>query len=127
MRVVDTSAWIEWLRASPTAAALTEHWPNAADTVVPTLVQLELAKWLTREVSEEAADQAIAYTMGCLVAPLETRIALRAAEICRTHKLATADAIIYATALDLGADCLTCDSHFEGLPDVVLVPKGKSG
>lgn len=126
MRVIDTSAWIEWLKASPTAVTLKEHWPEASQTIVPTLVQLELAKWLTRELSEEAADQVIAYTMGCLVVPLETRIALRAADICRSHKLATADAIIYATAIDLGADCLTCDNHFSDLPGVIFVAKSQA-
>ena len=34
-----------------------------------------------------------------------------------------ADAIIYATALDAGADLLTCDAHFADLPNVVYVAK----
>lgn len=38
-------------------------------------------------------------------------------------KLATADAIVYATALGYGADLLTCDRHFEKLPDVRFIPK----
>lgn len=33
------------------------------------------------------------------------------------------DAIVYATALAYGADLLTCDAHFEGLPDVVFFRK----
>jgi len=37
--------------------------------------------------------------------------------------LATADAIVYATALAHGADLLTCDRHFDGLRDVRFVPK----
>jgi predicted nucleic acid-binding protein len=123
MLVVDTSAWIEWLLDSPLKAELVAHWPTRETTLVPTLVQHELAKWLCREVSEEAADQAIAYTMRCSVVALDTRIALKAAEVARTYKLATADAIIYATALEHGAGLLTCDAHFEGLPRVELVRK----
>jgi predicted nucleic acid-binding protein len=38
-------------------------------------------------------------------------------------KLATADAIVYATALAHGAELLTCDRHFENLPGVLFVPK----
>lgn len=124
MIVVDTSAWIEWMSGGSTSPNLRGHWPSKLETVVPTLVQLELAKWLTREVSEEAADRAIAYTEQCQVVPLDTRLALRAAQVSRDCKLATADAIIYATALELGAGCLTCDSHFEGLTGVILLRKG---
>jgi predicted nucleic acid-binding protein len=39
------------------------------------------------------------------------------------HKLATADAIIFATARARGATLLTCDAHFEGLPGVDFMPK----
>jgi predicted nucleic acid-binding protein len=74
-------------------------------------------------VGEDRADQVIAYTQMCVLAPLDTKIALSAAEMCGRHRLATADAIIYATALDHGADLLTCDAHFEGLPGVTYVAK----
>ena len=123
MRVVDTSAWIEWLIGSPLRKKLAKEIPAKADCIVPTIVQLELAKWLAREVGEDQADQMIAYTQKCVVAPLDTRTALLAAEMCRQHKLATADAVVYATAVEMGAELLTCDSHFRGLPNIVLVPK----
>lgn len=126
MVVVDTSAWIEWLLGSPTADHLSRHLPERTDWVVPTLVQLELAKWLTREIGEERADQVIAFTQVCHVVDLTSEIALAAAEACRVHKLATADAVIYATARDQGALLLTCDAHFEGLPDVMLITKSQS-
>jgi predicted nucleic acid-binding protein len=87
------------------------------------MVQLELDKWLTREVGETEADQVIAYTQNCLVTVLDTKIALHAAELHRQYKLATADAIVYATALTHNADLLTCDAHFEGLPHVTLIKK----
>lgn len=73
-----------------------------------------------REVGEEQADQVIAYTQKCSVVPLDSAIALLAAELHREHKLATADAIVYATARQQGADLLTCDAHFNGLPDTVF-------
>ena len=123
MRVVDTSAWIEWLTDSPLRVRLAQEIPDRAQCVVPTIVQLELAKWLIRENGEDAADQMIAYTQKCIVAPLDTRIALRAADLHRQHKLATADAIVYATALEFGAELLTCDAHFENLPGVIFIKK----
>lgn len=78
---------------------------------------------MSREVGEDKADQAVAFTQMCVVAPLDSKSALAAVEICSKHRLATADAIVYATALDYGADLLTCDSHFEGLPNVAFVAK----
>ncbi|MGL4636034.1 MAG: type II toxin-antitoxin system VapC family toxin [Beijerinckiaceae bacterium] len=122
--VIDSSAWIEWFIASPTADKLAPNWPSRNETLVPTLVQLEIAKWLKREISEEAMDNALAYMELCVVVPLDTRIALRAADICAAHKLSTADAIVYATALENGAQLLTCDAQFKGLDRVVYVGKG---
>lgn len=63
MWLVDTSAWIEWLVASPTG------------------------------------------------------------KLARKYKLATADAIVLASARGYGADLLTCDAHFEGLSGVRFVAK----
>ena len=126
MRLIDTSAWIEWLMASPTGKAVASKIPVRDEWLVPTLVQLELAKWLTRELGEDKTDQVVAFTQKCAVAPLDTKIALAAAEVCRTHKLATADAIIYATALEHEADLVTCDAHFDGLPGVTFISKTRA-
>lgn len=123
MRLVDTSIWIEWLTGSPFGAKLDAELPERADWLVPTIVQLELAKWLAREVGEDRADLVIAYTETCVVADLDTATALLAAELCAKHKLATADAIVYATALAHSASLLTCDRHFEKLPGVRFLAK----
>jgi predicted nucleic acid-binding protein len=123
MRLVDTSAWIEWLTDSAVGKTLEKQLPEKARWVVPTIVQLELSKWLFREAGEDKADQVTAFTQKCVVVPLDTRLALRAADLHRQHKLATADAIVYATALQENADLLTCDAHFAKLPKVVFVRK----
>lgn len=123
MRLVDTSAFIEWLTGSSTGESVVPHLPRREEWLVPTIVQLELSKWLTREAGEDKADQVIAFTQMCVVADLNTETALSAAEISRTHNLATADAIVYATARAHAADILTCDAHFDGLEGVTLVRK----
>jgi predicted nucleic acid-binding protein len=125
MHLVDTSAWIEWLVGSPTGELVARHLPEQSDWLVPTIVQLELAKWLVREVGEDKADQVIAFTQLCHIVPLDTEIALAAADVCRAHKLATADAIVFSTARTHNADLITCDAHFDGLPGVTLVEKIK--
>jgi predicted nucleic acid-binding protein len=124
MRLVDTSAWIEWFLGSPASRQLEPLMPVPEEWIVPTIVQLELAKWLMREANEDELDKVLAFSQMCVVAPLNSEIAVRAAECCAQHQLATADAIIYATALVRGADVLTCDAHFRDLSGVTYVPKG---
>jgi predicted nucleic acid-binding protein len=117
-RVFDTSAWIEKLVGSELGLKLNHELPPPEDCIVPTIVQLELAKWLARECPAEVAAATIAYTLSCLVVPLDSEIALRAARLCKECGLATADAIIYATAQAADAELVTCDAHFAGLPRV---------
>ena len=123
MIVVDTSIWIDWLMNSSLKPVISEVFPNASKCIVPTIVQLELDKWLTREVGESEADQVIAYTQNCVVIALDTKIALQAADLHRQYKLATADAIVYASALVNNAQLLTCDAHFANLPNVLYIKK----
>ena len=126
MLVADTSAWIEYLIDGPLAGKLSKLFPSQSELIVPTLVQHELAKWLLRERGEEQADEMIAFTQECIVAPLDTQTAVYAAELCSKNKLPTADAIIYATALLHRAELLTCDANFEGLDGVTFVKKPPS-
>jgi predicted nucleic acid-binding protein len=124
MRVVDTSVWIEWIVGSPLVESLALELPTNDQWIVPTIVQYELSRWLAREMSDAAAARAIAFSKELVVAPLTADIATKAADYAKIHGLATADAIIFATAADARADLLTCDAHFAKLPRVVYVPKG---
>jgi predicted nucleic acid-binding protein len=67
----------------------------------------------------------IAFTETCVVSNLDTATALSATDLCARHQWATADAIVYATALAHEADLLTCDRHFEHLPGVRFIPKSR--
>jgi uncharacterized protein len=105
------------------AGAIEAKFPPRSEWIVPTIVQLEISKWLSRELGEDEANRVIAFTTTCVVADFDTTIALAAAELGTRHKLSTADAIIYATALAYEAGLLTCDRHFEHLPGVRYLPK----
>ncbi|WP_342781869.1 type II toxin-antitoxin system VapC family toxin [Verticiella sediminum] len=121
--VIDTFQVRKWLAGSVLGKKVGKQFPDKPQCIVPSIVQLELSKWLVREVGESQADQVIAYTQKCVVVPLDTAIALLAADLHREHKLAAADAVVYATARRQSAELLTCDAHFEGLPDVALFAK----
>lgn len=97
--------------------------PQKDEWLVPTIVQSEPIKGLPQEAGEEKAEQVIAFTQTCIVADLNSETAISAAEFSRTLRLATADAIIYATARVHTADILTSDAHFKGLDGVTFIPK----
>ena len=123
MFLVDTCGWIEWMTDSPLAENYLRYLSSPDTLIVPTLVQHELYKWLCRETDQPTALSAIAATQSATVIPLDTSLALLAADTAREFKLAMADAIIYATARQHQATLVTSDAHFAGLPWVKYYPK----
>ncbi len=123
MKLVDSSAWIEWMMGSPVGIVVANSIPDKEFLVVPTGVQLELAKWLKREMGDQISEKVIAFTETCIVIPLDTKLALVAAAVIAELKLSMADAIIYATALEYCDELITCDAHFAGLPKVIYHAK----
>ena len=65
------------------------------------IAQTALANWLAREVGEEQAAE-IAHSQKCVLVPLDADIAFEAADLRRQFKLATANAVVYATTLGYG-------------------------
>ena len=116
MTLVDTCGWIEWLTEGPLADRFAPFMQDASDLLMPTTVQYELYKWVKREADETTALDAIALADASLLVPLSTEIALMAADLSLAHKLAFADAVIYASAKKHQAELVTSDDHFEDLP-----------
>ncbi|MGB5495200.1 MAG: type II toxin-antitoxin system VapC family toxin [Sedimenticolaceae bacterium] len=79
-------------------------------------------KWVKREFDENTALDTIALADDSLVVSLSTDIALVAADVTLSHKLAFADAVIYASARKYNVEIVTSDDHFEGLPGVTYFP-----
>lgn len=123
MVLVDTCGWIEWLTSGSLAKRYEPLLNRTEALLVPTLIQFELYKWVCRERDEPAALEIIGVTEQANVVPLDTSIALQAADLANMHKLAMADAIIYATAQQQGAALITSDSHFHKLPGVTFISK----
>jgi len=123
MILVDTCGWIEWLTEGDLADSFAPYMKDPADLLVPTTVQYELYKWVKRESDETTAHDTIALADDSLVVPLTTEIALMAADLTLSHKLAFADAVIYASARKHKVELITSDDHFEGLPAVTFFRK----
>lgn len=123
MILVDTCGWIEWLTEGALADRFASYMQDPAELLVPTTVQYELYKWVKRESDENMALDTIALADDSLVIPLSTDIALVAADLSLSHKLAFADAVIYASARKYNVELVTSDDRFEGLPSVTYFPK----
>jgi predicted nucleic acid-binding protein len=124
--LIDTCIWIEWLTDGKLAKEALPYLKNLEQIVTPTIIQFELCRWICREHDVEAAMNVIAVTEQCNIISLDTHLALYAADLANEHKLAMADAVVYATAKYSKAQLVTCDKHFAGLKEVIYFNKEKA-
>lgn len=123
MHLIDTCGWIEWLTNGELANHFSSFFAKPSELIVPTLIQCELYKWVSREKDVKTALEVIALTENGLVIPMDTNTALYAVDLAREFTLAMADAIIYATSQLNKTILITCDKHFKDLPQVNYIPK----
>lgn len=121
--LVDTCGWIEWLINGKMVSHFEPYLKNVSQLIVPTLVQYELYKWICREKNQDAALEIIGVTEKATIVPLDTHLALFAADVAKQYQLAMADAIIYATAQKYDIELITSDEHFLKLPQVKFFSK----
>jgi predicted nucleic acid-binding protein len=119
---MDSSGWVEIVRATGRYEVFREHIRHAESVIVPTLVVYEVYRVIEQEFSAVEADWIAAHFRSHRIVDLTEALAIAAAKLGREHRLATADAAIYATAREFGAMLVTGDNHFIGLPDVAYVP-----
>ncbi len=119
--VIDSCGWISWLANDARAAIWEPTLRRSGEIVVPTVVLYEVVRWIHREQGDSFALTAAAFLQQHEVADLDGSVALLAAELGLTHRLAMADALVYAHARVRDAELWTSDAHFAGLPGVVMV------
>jgi toxin FitB len=123
VNLIDSSVWLEYFAAGPQADTFAPVIERGRDLLVPTIVLVEVTRRVMQQRDEGAALQVAAMLHQGLVVPLDSAIALRAAQLGVAHKLPLADSIIYATARHHGATVWTMDAHFADLPGVRYVPR----
>lgn len=121
--VVDTCGWIEWLTEGRLCDSFEPYLKNPQNLIVPSIIQYELYKWISRTIDETKANEVIAVTQQGMVDVLDTSLALMAADTSLQYKLAMADALVYASALKHRVLLITSDKHFEDLPQVQYIRK----
>lgn len=120
---LDSSGWIEITHDGPNAKKFAKILSSSADIIVSTITLYEISRYTTRVAGEKATDQLIAFMNQHTVTPVSAEIALAAAKLGPKHKLAMADALIYATALSHEATLWTQDKDFKDLTHVRYYPK----
>ena len=118
MKVVDSSAWLEYFANGPNASFFAPAIEQTEDLLVPSLTLHEVFKRILQQRDEGSALQAVAAMQQGTVVDLDARIALDAARISLKHKLPLADSVILATAQALDAAVWTQDDDFKDIPGV---------
>jgi predicted nucleic acid-binding protein len=83
-------------------------------------VLYEVVRILLRERGKTESDRFISAALRRVIVPFDEGLALAAAQVSNTTKLAMADSIIYATAQAHQAQIVTGDAAFRGLPGVII-------
>lgn len=123
MNVVDSSGWLEYFGNGPNANFFAPVIRATDALIVPTLCLYEVHKRVIEQRGEEDALAAIAWMSAGLIVDLTKEIALNAALLSRTHKLAMADSVILATARAYDAELWTQDVHFANIEGVRYIEK----
>jgi len=121
--LVDSSGWIEYFTDGPLAGRFAAYLEDLEEVTTPTIVIFEVFRVIRRQRSEEEAMAAVAQMQKSRVVDFDQFLALSAAEVSIEHRLAMADAIVYATARAHRVELVTADSNFEGLAGVQVFPK----
>jgi len=124
VNVVDSSGWLAYFANDTNASQFAPIIQSTDTLIVPTICTYEVFKRILAQRGEEAALQAIGVMSLGISADLTQEMAINAAQISSTHKLAMADSIILATARAHKATLWTQDADFEGIADVRYIAKG---
>jgi len=121
--LVDSTGWMEYFGKGSKADDYARHiiQTPTGSILTPTVVLLEVYRKIKKDRGEEKALEAYAHLQDTRMVPLDPHTAVAAADIGLRTGLGTVDSIIYATSTRYGAELLTGDHHFEGLPRVTLI------
>ena len=118
--LVDSTGWLEYLTEDSKAPAFAHYLEGEASVLVPSVVIFEVYRHLAKQRGRTLADRFASQALLRKVIPLDETVALAAANVSLEHRLNGTDAIVYATARVLQAQLVTANTHFRGLPGVII-------
>lgn len=123
MNVVDSSGWIEYLQDTPRADLFAAPIEDRNHLLVPTISLFEVHRVLRRSLNANLLNRCLDVMRLGRVLDFTDARAVAAAHIATRHKLAMADAAMYAMACEFGATFWTQDADYQGMPDVRFFAK----
>ncbi len=118
MNLVDSSGWIEYLQDTPRADLFAAAIEDRNHLLVPTISLFEVHRVLSRSLPADLVNRCLDVMRLGRVLDLTDARAVAASHIAAQHKLAMADAAMYAMSLEFGASFWTQDVDYQGLPGV---------
>ena len=119
--LVDSSGWIEYLGDGPKADAFGWYLELSLQLLVPANVVYEVHKKLLVTNNGFALQRFISHAFHSIQVSLDFELAAVSAKASIDYRLAMADAMIYAIAQNYGAQLVTADPDFRGLPGVIFL------
>ena len=123
MNVVDSSGWMEYLQDTPRADLFAAAIEDRNHLLVPTIALFEVHRVLSRSLDARLVNRCLDVMRLGRVLDLTDARAVAAAQIAARHKLAMADAAMYAMACEFGATFWTQDVDYQGMPEVRFFAK----
>jgi predicted nucleic acid-binding protein len=121
--VVDSSGWLEVMSMGPNARHFRPVIKRTEEVIVPALVLYEVCKCAFLWQGAEYAKAVAVMLDDGIYVEVSREVVAAAVDVSLRYKLATADSLIYATALEYDATLWTQDKHFKGLPSVKYFDK----
>ena len=118
MNVVDSSGWMEYLQDTPRADLFAAAIEDRNHLLVPTIALFEVHRVLSRSLDAALVNRCLDVMRLGRVLDLTDARAVAAAQIAARHKLAMADAAMYAIAREFDASLWTQDVDYQGLDGV---------
>jgi len=118
MNVVDSSGWMEYLQDTPRADLFAAAIEDRHHLLVPTIALFEVHRVLSRSLDASLVKRCLDVMRLGRVLDLTDARAVAAAQIAARHKLAMADAAMYAMAREFDATFWTQDVDYQGLDGV---------
>jgi toxin FitB len=118
MNVVDSSGWIEFFQAGANGPIFKPVIEDRHRLLVPSIAVFEVHKVLSRKLPALVVTQCLdVMRMGRVLDFTDLR-AIAASHVSSQHKLAMADAAMYAMAREFDATFWTQDVDYQGLEGV---------
>ena len=118
MNVVDSSGWIEFFRAGANGPVFKPVIEDRNRLLVPTISLFEVHRVLSRSLPADLVNRCLDVMRLGRVLDFTDARAVASAHIAALHKLARADAAMYAMAREFDASFWTQDADYQGLAGV---------